>query len=221
MAQPCRSGRPEVPSVRYGVWKSLASAHEPHELATSGERRARRPLGRDQRAGRAGCGRGTSEMVGHLRAAAATLLLLLTQALLALADGDAAVNGVNQKSRWGPDNPKPFILKNQKYIGPFMAMCAASLCGLAQPARPPTHPPPSPAARWSHGLRLTGWSLSWSRLTFVILGGMILFICMFERKEREQWPFGPWYSQEEKAAGKNVRFSIAVILILSRDINIH
>jgi prolipoprotein diacylglyceryltransferase len=35
------------------------------------------------------------------------------------------------------------------------------------------------------------------RLTFVILGGRIMFICMYERKERNQWPFGPWNTLEE------------------------
>ena len=40
------------------------------------------------------------------------------------------------------------------------------------------------------------------RLTFVILGGMILFICMFERKERKQWPFGPWNMAAARAADK-------------------
>ena len=55
--------------------------------------------------------------MGHLRTLGAVTLLLLTQALLALADGDA-----KKKTKWGPDNPKPFILKYQKYVGPFMAM---------------------------------------------------------------------------------------------------
>lgn len=40
------------------------------------------------------------------------------------------------------------------------------------------------------------------RLTFVILGGMILFICMYERKERNQWPFGPWNMEGAKEAEK-------------------
>ena len=44
--------------------------------------------------------------------------LLLAQ-LVALADAAA---GEAKKPKWGPDNPKPFILKYQKYVGPFMAM---------------------------------------------------------------------------------------------------
>ena len=40
------------------------------------------------------------------------------------------------------------------------------------------------------------------RLTFVILGGMILFICMYERKERKQWPFGPWNMAAARAEDK-------------------
>ena len=40
------------------------------------------------------------------------------------------------------------------------------------------------------------------RLTFVILGGMILFICLYERKERSQWPFGPWNQAAAKKAQK-------------------
>ena len=34
----------------------------------------------------------------------------------------AAGGEVKGKSKWGPDNPKPFLLRYQKYIGPFMAM---------------------------------------------------------------------------------------------------
>ena len=48
--------------------------------------------------------------------AGGTLLLLLLHCLALAALADAG-------SKWGPDNPKPWILKYQKYIGPFMAMC--------------------------------------------------------------------------------------------------
>ena len=47
------------------------------------------------------------------------LLLLHCLALAALADAG---------SKWGPDNPKPWVLKYQKYIGPFMAMCVHRVC---------------------------------------------------------------------------------------------
>jgi hypothetical protein len=55
---------------------------------------------------------------GSAKATALLLLLLLAQ-LVALADAAA---GEAKKPKWGPDNPKPFILKYQKYVGPFMAM---------------------------------------------------------------------------------------------------
>ena len=46
-----------------------------------------------------------------------TCLLAVAQLVAAEAGGEAT-----KKSKWGPDNPKPFILRYQKYIGPFMAM---------------------------------------------------------------------------------------------------
>lgn len=35
-------------------------------------------------------------------------------------------------------------------------------------------------------------NLAHRSLTFVVLGGMILFIVITERKERKLWPWGPW-----------------------------
>ena len=62
------------------------------------------------------------------------LLLLHCLALAALADAG---------SKWGPDNPKPWVLKYQKYIGPFMAMCGHS------PLSPCSSPHPCLSARQS------------------------------------------------------------------------
>ena len=124
------------------------------------------------------------------------LLLLHCLALAALADAG---------SKWGPDNPKPWVLKYQKYIGPFMAMCVHS------PLSPCSSPPPLPASPPGRAGRRGAGEMSACfadhrpaarRLTFVILGGMILFICMYERKERKQWPFGPW---DAKAAEKTAK----------------
>ena len=55
---------------------------------------------------------------GTARAVVVALFLVLAQ-LVALVE---AAGGEDKKPKWGPDNPKPFILKYQKYIGPFMAM---------------------------------------------------------------------------------------------------
>ena len=56
-------------------------------------------------------------------------------ALAALADAG---------SKWGPDNPKPWILKYQKYIGPFMAMCVPT-------PLPAPHPTPLQPGRQKRG----------------------------------------------------------------------
>ena len=122
------------------------------------------------------------------------LLLLHCLALAALADAG---------SKWGPDNPKPWILKYQKYIGPFMAMCAPT-------PLPPLLTPPLSSLAGRSGAEGGGGMSACSadrqpgarRLTFVILGGMILFICMYERKERKQWPFGPWDAKAEEKTAK-------------------
>ena len=121
------------------------------------------------------------------------LLLLHCLALAALADAG---------SKWGPDNPKPWILKYQKYIGPFMAMCV--------PTPLPLLTPPLSSLAGRSGAEGGGGMSACSadrqpgarRLTFVILGGMILFICMYERKERKQWPFGPWDAKAEEKTAK-------------------
>ena len=70
------------------------------------------------------------------------LLLLHCLALAALADAG---------SKWGPDNPKPWILKYQKYIGPFMAMCVPTPLRRSSP-----HGHPSPAWPAEAGRRGAG-----------------------------------------------------------------
>ena len=75
--------------------------------------------------------------------AGGTLLLLLLHCLALAALADAG-------SKWGPDNPKPWILKYQKYIGPFMAMCAPT------PLPPCSSPHPSPAWPAEAGRRGAG-----------------------------------------------------------------
>lgn len=144
----------------------------------------------------------------HSRAARMALsafcMVLATLAAVAEAvDGEA-----KKKPRWGPDNPKPFILKYQKYVGPFMAMYARHTTPPAAAALTPAAHASTMMLHLSAACSVTppwmccGTRAGTDRLTFVILGGMILFICMYERKERKQWPFGPWNMAAARAADK-------------------
>ena len=61
--------------------------------------------------------RGGDRRIVCVAAAVCYLLAQLTAVAHAAADAEKS-----NQPKWGPDNPKPFLLKYHKYVGPFMAM---------------------------------------------------------------------------------------------------
>ena len=60
--------------------------------------------------------KGEHSLAAHMAVSACCVLATMA------AVSEAVDSEAKKMPKWGPDNPKPFILKYQKYVGPFMAM---------------------------------------------------------------------------------------------------